>query len=105
MLTNRAQLGLTEALVGFATLTTASAFGATGIHVTLASAVSPEIGRGEATVLRLDITRGQVSAKFRDFFAHSDHAWDGDALERRLWSMVDAAAIRFDTALASRLGG
>jgi len=105
MLINCAELGLTEVLAGLATLTTASAFGATGIYVTLTSRVGAEIGRGEATVLRLDIARRQVSAKLRDCVAYSDHARDGDALERRLWSMVDAAAIRFDTALASLLGG
>jgi hypothetical protein len=105
MVINCAQLGLTEAFAGFATLTTASAFGATGINVTLTSTVGAEIGRHAATVLRLEITRKQVSARFRGCVAHSDHAWGGDALERRLWSMVDAAAIRFDTALASRLGG
>lgn len=69
------------------------------------STVGAEIGRGEAAVLRLDITRGQVLAEFRNCVAHSYHAWDGDALKRRLWSMVDAAALRFDAALASRLGG
>lgn len=54
---------------------------------------------------RLDLTREQVSAKFRDCVAQSGHVWDCESLEEQLWSMVDAAGIQFHPAGPTQRGG